>query len=110
MATTASHSTLVFREGLFHLAYPPWPPSSQAQPGGRPSHPPRQTLWDRGLLGLSFALIGHLGKNSSVSLLLQSKGQTANWLIGLSLEQSPPYPFLNPQQTPPAGKGALLTS
>lgn len=43
-----------------------------------------------------------------MSLLLQSEGQSANWLICLSLEQSPPYPFLNPQQTPPVGSTADL--
>lgn len=80
MATTPSYSILVFREGLFHLAYPLWP-CPHKQPRGMPYSLPRQTLWDRGLCGLSFALIGHLGKDSSVSLLLQREGQTANCLM-----------------------------
>lgn len=85
MAATSSHphvpsySRLVFREDPFHLAYPLWPCPHKHSP--EVDLYPRQTLWDRSLSGLSFAVTGHVGEDSRMRLWLHGKGQAAIWLI-----------------------------
>lgn len=73
------HHTLLFHPGLQGRSFS-FSLSSLALSRGPPYSLPRQTLWDRGLCGQSFALIGHLVKDSSMSLPLQREGQTANCL------------------------------